>query len=187
MRPHEFVLLAMETMGGQVQGRTLLQKCVYFLAMLTDNLPLLDYGPHYYGPYSGIVSDAVGALRSLGFVDERRVGLGMSDRSGFEMARHDYSLTADGKKIAALKRQQHPKLSKQLQEAWGAIEKAGVLDYMTLSVAAKIHHILREVDAPITRSDVWQAAEKLGWSLRPDQAAAERFLMKLGLIEVQSE
>ena len=52
----------------RISGRTLLQKKLYFLSVL--NQEAFGYRPHYYGPYSQLVADNVGALCQAGFLKE---------------------------------------------------------------------------------------------------------------------
>ncbi|MGB2780353.1 MAG: hypothetical protein WBD63_02605, partial [Phycisphaerae bacterium] len=71
-----FVLLALHAVGGEIQGKTKLQKTIYFLGVMTGHLDDLGYRAHYYGPYSDDVADAVSRLRSVDFVDQSAAGCG---------------------------------------------------------------------------------------------------------------
>ena len=53
----DFVQLSLLAMGGQIQGKTNVQKKVYFLGLITDCLDDLGYRAHFYGPYSDEVAD----------------------------------------------------------------------------------------------------------------------------------
>src|SRR5579871_3048502 len=117
MNTYDFVHLTLHALGDQVRGKTKLQKMVYFTGILTGTIKDLGYGPHYYGPYSSEVTGAIGRLRGLGFVDENIVGGGAVDPSGFEVARHDFTLNDDGKKIAEIKAHDNPDLWKKIQNA----------------------------------------------------------------------
>jgi uncharacterized protein YwgA len=52
MDAKEFVQLSMLAMGSEIQGKTKLQKTVYFLGLMTGCLDDLGYRAHFYGPYS---------------------------------------------------------------------------------------------------------------------------------------
>ncbi len=70
MNTYDFVQLALYSLGGEIKGRTKLQKTIYFLAITSGADPHeFGFGPHFYGPYSEEVADAVDRLKSLGFVD----------------------------------------------------------------------------------------------------------------------
>ncbi len=82
MNTYDFVHLTLAAMGGEIQGRTKLQKTVYFLGVITDSLDGLGYRPHFYGPYSFEVADAIDQLKSLGFVDQNVATAGSAAESG---------------------------------------------------------------------------------------------------------
>jgi len=83
VEPYEFVQLAIMAAGGSISGKTKLQKTIYFLGVLTDDLAELGYRPHYYGPYSGVVAQAVDHLRTIGVLEQETVEVGAVDCQGF--------------------------------------------------------------------------------------------------------
>jgi len=185
MNPSDIVLLALEAMGGPVQGKTLAQKRLYFMAVLAGYEDALDYRPHYYGPYSAVVADAVGQNVSLGFVRQERTAYGAADPRGFEVARTDYALTRDGREVAHWMASQDPEVRRKLEAAWRRIYEAGDLDYMTLSVAAKIHHLLPKNGVPVRPEDLRESARCIGWELPADGIEkAVRFLQALAFVKI---
>jgi uncharacterized protein YwgA len=96
MKAYDFVHLVLHASGGRIQGRTKLQKVVYFAGVLTGMHEHLGYRAHYYGPYSSTVTAAVDELRALGFLEQRIASGGAIDSKGFEVARYDYALTDCG-------------------------------------------------------------------------------------------
>ena len=95
----DFVALTMLAAGGEVQGKTKLQKLVYFMGVLSEQLDELGYRPHFYGPYSDEVAYAIGQLCGIGVVDQNETEWGY-DRRGFEVKRYDYRLNEAGKQYA---------------------------------------------------------------------------------------
>jgi uncharacterized protein len=183
MNPYDFVHLALLAVGGQISGRTKLQKTVYFLGILTGSLDELGYRPHYYGPYSSTVADAVNRLKALGFVQQSSLHTGAVDDSGFEIARHDFGLTDEGKKIAEKKREQNPVAWKKIEHAVTRFKKGGEIDYMQMSVAAKTIFMLSEKGKPATAMELSESAKKLGWNPKAQEIADSiEFLKKLGLV-----
>jgi uncharacterized protein YwgA len=87
MTTYDFVHLVLFACGGQMSGRTKLQKTVYFVGALSGRLDELGYRAHYYGPYSSDVSAAVEDLRGLGFLTQRVASDGSHDSQGFEVTR----------------------------------------------------------------------------------------------------
>lgn len=183
---YDFVHLALHAMGGSIQGKTKLQKTVYFLGIITGCRDDLGYRPHFYGPYSDEVADAVGQLKALGFVDTTTSAWGI-DQRGFEVRRTDYTLNEDGKAIAAIKAEKLADLWKKLQDAVPMLAKAGDLDYMKLSVAAKTYFMLEKKGGGATRQDLVALANRFGWSVTAEQVQqAGDFLQDLGLVSATS-
>jgi uncharacterized protein YwgA len=184
---YDFVHLVLLAFDGTIQGRTKLQKTVYFVGALTDKLPNLGYGPYYYGPYSGEVTAAVHELRGLGFLQQTTASAGAVDPQGFEVARYDYCLTPEGRQIAQEKAEQYPDEWKRIQEAARRLRAIPDSDYVKLSIAAKMFYVLGlgEKGAGTVR-DLVEMTPRLGWTVSTDQMQeAARFLKSLGLIRLE--
>jgi uncharacterized protein YwgA len=184
MTPYDFVHLALLAVGGEIKGKTKLQKTMYFLGLLTGQVGELGYRAHYYGPYSDEVADAVSTLEGLGFVSSDVASVGALDPQGFEVRRTDFRLTQEGQAIARSKAGKHAGLFEQLRQAAGALKQAGEQDYVKLSIAAKTFFMLREKNAPATEGELEQLAKRFGWNVSPQQIGeAAEYLRKLGLAE----
>ena len=162
MDPRDAVMLAIEQEeSGELSGRTLLQKKLYFASVLTNE----DFGfvPHYYGPYSQSVADAVNSLAANHFVQERTETLPGEPNVFGERRRHSYSLTGDGQAVLAVidKLPDTEKWRKVLQ----IVNSHSVArDFNLLSVAAKIHIIVKAV-GKATRKDIRAQAKRYGWKI----------------------
>ncbi|MGH9427053.1 MAG: hypothetical protein ACRD2L_12215, partial [Terriglobia bacterium] len=55
----DLVLAAVEASGGQLQGRTRLQKLIYLTSAASGREAQLGYRANYYGPYSALVAGAL--------------------------------------------------------------------------------------------------------------------------------
>jgi uncharacterized protein len=186
MNAYDFVQLVLLALGGQICGRTKLQKTIYFLGVLTGTLEELGYRPHYYGPYSDAVAAAVNRLKSLGFVRESSLHTGTVDGEGFEVARHDFTLTDEGRAIAQQKAEQNTYIWQKIQKAVNRFQQGGDLDYMRMSVAAKTFFILSGSKKPATVAELSESAKKLGWNPKPQEISASvGFLEKLGLVSTK--
>ena len=181
----DFVLLALHAVGGEVRGKTKLQKTVYFLGLMTGRIDDLGYRAHYYGPYSDDVADAVSRLRSVGFVDQSAAGCGTVGKSGFEVCRYDFRLTDDGRQIAEAKAAEMPDVWKKLQRAVAALGKAGDLDYVRLSIAAKTYFMLGKKKGEATMAELAGLARRFGWKVTSHQVKeAAQYLSRLGLVKL---
>jgi uncharacterized protein YwgA len=182
METREFVLLVLQAVGGEIQGKTKLQKTVYFLGILTDHLEGLGYRAHFYGPYSDEVAGAVTLLKAIGVVDQNVVGGRSVDEAGFEVRRYDFRLNAQGQKLAAAKAKQYPEVRKRLEAATQTFNQAGDLDYMLLSVAAKTYFMLGQKKGEATEAELAALAPRFGWNVTPKEIReAAQYLNKLGL------
>lgn len=183
MNTYHFVHLTLAAMGGEIQGRTKLQKTVYFLGVITNSLDGLGYRPHFYGPYSAEVADAMDQLKSLGFVDQNVASAGSWDSAGFEVARYDYKLNDQGKAVADQKKQTHPEKWTKIEKAAAVLKKANKVDYVKLSIAAKTYFMLGEKKGNATEAELAELATKFGWSVTKKQVdEAATYLESLGLV-----
>jgi uncharacterized protein len=183
MTAYDFVHLTFLATGGRIEGRTKLQKTVYFFGLLTGQTEELGYGPHYYGPYSSDVAEAASRLVAIGFLDQNAKNFSSIDTNGFEVTRHDYALSDDGRVIAEKKAERNPDFWKCMQGAADRIHAAGDLDYIRLSVAAKTYFILNRAGRPVTPEEISTTAQSLGWNPTPAQVTeAADYLKKLGLV-----
>jgi uncharacterized protein YwgA len=186
MSPYDFVHLSILAVGDEIKGRTKLQKTIYFLGVLTETLPKLGYRPHFYGPYSDAVAASVNRLKSLGFLTENTVGAGAVGSSGFEIARRDFKLTEEGKRIAQEKAVRNLDVWKGIKSVAVQFLEAGDVDYMKMSVAAKTFFILSNSGKPATPTELSYSASRLGWNPTPQEVEESiEFLQKLGLVKAK--
>ena len=143
---------------GVVRGRTLIQKKMYFLSVLADE----DFGfrPHFYGPYSSMVSTALGTLIEADFIEETRFPYGISTDFG-EMNRFDYSLSESGQCVVS----QRPEVVSPFRPYVDKINDSGIAsDINTISIAAKVHFILAD-QGESTIVQIRKQADNLGWNI----------------------
>ena len=98
-------------------------------------------------------------LKSLGFVQESVVSSGAINSAGFEIARHDFSLTEEGARVALHKSQKNEKPWQKIKAAVDRFKQAGEIDYMEMSVAAKTVYMLAKEDKPATVLELSESAK----------------------------
>ena len=161
---------------GIVRGRTLIQKKMYFLSVLTRE----DFGfrPHFYGPYSSMVSTALGTLIEADFIEETRVRYGIPTTFG-EMNRFDYSLSESGRHVIS----QRPEIVDPFRPYVDRINESGIAsDINNISIAAKVHFILAD-QGEATIGQIRQQADNLGWNIsRRSVDRVVDYLGKLNLV-----
>ncbi|NQT14067.1 MAG: hypothetical protein HQ582_15040 [Planctomycetes bacterium] len=183
METSDFVLLALSACDGEIKGKTKLQKTVYFLGLLTECSDVLAYHAHFYGPYSDKVVDALARLKAIQVLEEDSQPCGGTDERGFEVRRFDFRLNDQGRMFAETKAKQNPHLWERITTAVKAFRKAGNLDYVSLSVAAKTYYMLRQKEGRATEEELASLAPRFGWNVTSRQIHdAADYLQKLGLV-----
>ena len=177
------LVLAYKAFDGDMRGKTLLQKRVYFLSVMLGID--MGYEAHYYGPYSEKVATLNSELKSMGFISEASSAWGY-DQRGFEMARHDFKLTEVGCRLADRKVATQMQIWTNIQNAASVVRKAGDLDYMELSIAAKAYYVLNKLNGRATLEDIAEMLPKFGWSVAKEQLQkATDFLANANLLTKQ--
>lgn len=178
----ELVLLAVNCEKVLLRGRTLLQKVAYFVNELEDCG--ISFFPHYYGPYSRQIADAVDGTVATGLLKEVQTDFNFPKSDFLEFRRYDYHLTKAGKKYVELIQDEDPKRSKQICKTLSRIHRELGHDYQTLSIAAKTYHILKNENHPMYSSEISKAARNIGWKLSEEQVNHVcKFLVRLDLIK----
>ncbi len=163
-----------------LRGRTLLQKKIYFLSELKG----VDHGfrPHYYGPYSSLVTENLDILVSARFLKEVTETFS-TDRNIFgEIRRHTYSLTPDGDIIMDEIRKEAGYTDwKQRLDTLNSHSLAS--DFNTLSIAAKVYYIVNR-QGRTTTEQIQEVAKEYDWDIDDSRIEDVRsFLEDLSLIK----
>ena len=89
------------------------------------------------------------------------------------------------KEMATAKSRQHADVWQQLEWAAETFSRAGDLDYMLLSVAAKTYFMLGEKKGAATEPELAALAPRFGWNVTAKEIRqAAGYLDKLGVVQV---
>lgn len=181
----EAILLALDAAGGKVEGRTAIQKVMYFIATaLEDDL---GHQAHYYGPYSRPVEYTLTQEGLAEDLEETVERFPSWYGSGPDIRKYTYELTEQGQNEAAEIKEQREREADVISRTVAAVKEAVPdLDQQALSMAAKIHFIVTQADREKTRvSELPKLAEELGWRLtNPQVDQAVELLKKLDLVSL---
>jgi len=181
MLSRNVVLLTLDAFGGKTPGKTLLQKRMFFLGEILNKS--FGYRPHYYGPYSDDIATDVTLLENYGFLEAKTYEYGVAGGGGFEVRRFDYRLTEEGQKAVQWLKEEYPEEAKSIENAAHCIEKAGEINYMDLSIAAKAYFILKKNPQPMASKEITAEAKNFSWHVEdPQIQSAVGFLEKLGMV-----
>ena len=183
-RERDVVLaIAAYSRSEKIEGRTLLQKLAYFL----NELAKLDipFEPGYYGPYSEAIANATDSLVTLGFLKETEERYPGGPSNVFEPRKYTYKLTEDGKTVFENVAAQDAPFFSSLQEAMSRITGSEECDYVFLSIAAKMAHILKsQKPESMSKDEIMSVARELRWELSEESIEkAADFLIGLGLVK----
>jgi hypothetical protein len=184
LKPRAIILLAIDAFGGQIDGKTLLQKRLYFTEILLRENLGLDFDAHYYGPYSAILNSELSTLKLQCQLREEASTYGYADDSGFEMRRFRYELTQEGRAAVEWLRHNYTDEAGRVTDAARRVVAAGDLNYMDLSFAAKSYWILCQLRKPLSDADIAKEATRFGWEVKPPQVhRGVEFLRQVGLVQ----
>jgi uncharacterized protein YwgA len=160
-----------------------MQKLAYF-AGLGLGTPL-GHRPHFYGPYSSRVEDALEQAVIAGHLHEtvERISGWSGDEP--DVLKYTYDLTAEGRKRTAVLISAHKQEAQRISSAVDAIRSVlPSLNQKMLSSAAKAYLILNESDGPVREDEIPDLARRLGWELTPAQVTETvKLLENLGLVD----
>jgi uncharacterized protein YwgA len=161
------ILLITHAAGDRVGGRTIMQKLAYFTGLGLNTA--LGHRPHYFGPYSSRVEDAVANAVIAGELHEtvERVA---DWRGGPDVLKYTYDLTTSGKTRVDRLIEHNSAEWDGVRDAVQAIQAVlPGLDQKTLSAAAKTYLIISESDEGVDEGEIPVLAKRLGWELDAGQ------------------
>lgn len=178
--PRDLVLLIVHATGGELHGRTTLQKLAYFVAW--SNGRDAGHAAHFFGPFSPAIEDGTMLAVIAGELDEtiKRVP---DWRGGPDLRQYIYRLTAAGQERVQEVSIFDPELAGAVARVVeSARSHVPDLSQRTLSTAAKIALIVRR-EGSIEVGRIPVLASKLGWLLTPsDVDQTIGLLTEFGLV-----
>lgn len=167
------VFLAALHAGSKGLLRTQLQKILYFASqkgVLEDS-----FGPGYFGPFSPNIANSTESLVNKNFLEEKIEYF--PGTIGYR-----YRLSDDGKKVVSMLREKYTRANgKGLRRVVTICKDQGI---RSLSIAAKVHYILKTMRVPMTSEEIAAQAKILNWDLSGDEVeAASKLLRDLDLIK----
>ena len=172
----EAIELVLISNDGMINGRTVLQKIIYFVTLKVPN-SRIEYEPQYFGPYSADVAATLAELRSMGYVYE----IPMRDGSH---TRYEYGITPHGQEDAKIPQELHSKQTLEIiKKIIADCKESGSLDPDVLSHAAKVHYATtnygrRHIPKPKTDEEIRNAAHKFGWGISVDDVVTGKALLR---------
>lgn len=180
MTSYDFILFSLLASGGEVQGRTKLQKSLFFIGALTGVLEDLNFHSHFYGPYSEEIASSLTRLKAHGLVTESSSYC--NGLVGPERAQHKIMLSDEGREVAKMKADRNQEGWKRVSRATEILAQAGDLDYMELSFAAKAFFQSSPKGSTSSEEELRKHVQNVGWGSEEHEIQKSMgFLSRLGL------
>lgn len=158
----DIILMLFKASDYRISGKTKIQKQCYFLSIKINED--MQFQPHYYGPFSPIVDDALNELIGIGFIEQTKIHWSINNM-GFEKILYDYELTEGGKQIATILATNDTITYKKIDNFIKTLKELEDLNYMQLSVAAKAYFILKAEGKNMTFDEITKKSEQFNWHL----------------------
>lgn len=174
MQAAELVLSVLGSSAKPIDGRTAIQKIVYFASIKTG--VDVGYTPHFYGPYSPIVAQTAENLESTGYITEE------SRLTTHDRVMYSYSLSDDGAKVVDLIRKREPSNYVKAKKVVDTCRKIVKNNINVLSWAAKVYFLLSQKGSEISCDEVVEKGKEFGWQLSSKEIdSGAKLLVGLGL------
>ena len=166
---------------GVIEGRTAIQKLVYFETLKIPSLSPCIFHHHFYGPFSREVASSLEDFSAFSYVNE-------IVHSGF-FDSYTYEMTTKGKKYALKKKEKFPKEDEIISNIVKTCKEFCDLKSTPLSYAAKSYYILTSTEegrkGKYTKEDVRSVGKNFDWNISQDDVEiGVSLLQKLHLVEL---
>ena len=179
MNVYDVIALTIHSNDMMIEGRTVMQKLIYFNSIKIPTIQIQSYAHHFYGPFSSEVATALEEMFALSYLNK-------IIHSGFYDS-YTYLLTAKGKKFANNLTLEHPKEHTQISKIVKKCREFCELKPEPLSFAAKAHHILvntKKTRGKYSLSDVQDVAKDFDWNIsKKDVKIGMSLLEELGFVQ----
>ncbi len=180
--PKDLILLLLSANGGQIDGRTALQKLSYFAGQSIG----MDLGfmPHYYGPFSSEIESSTDISVYEDLVTETVQRIPFLDPiSSFEPKKYHYQLTERGREYIRTQGLESRPEFMRIKRLVREIKEIVGLNPKPLSAAAKIHYLVSAEGQYITTEDIKEKALDVGWDLTGSEIeGVGNLLIRLGFL-----
>ena len=182
MNVYDTITLTIYSNDGIINGRTTIQKLIYFNSIKISNVDIQTYTHYFYGPFSSEVAIALEKMVILSYVNE-------ISYSGFYDT-YKYQLTEKGKQYAKRLLLEYPQEFKKISDIVIKCKKFCELKPKPLSFAAKAYYILINTDegrkGKYDLDDVRDVAENFDWSISTeDVKTGVSLLQELNLVQTK--
>jgi hypothetical protein len=174
MQGSELVISVLGCSSKPIDGRTAIQKIVYFASIKTR--VDLSHKPHFYGPYAPTVAGLLESLVSMGYIAEE------SRLTAHDRTMYSYSIAGDGRRLVEETRKRESANYAKIKFVVDLCWKIARNNIYVLSWAAKVYFLLKQRGEKISDTQAIEMGKQFGWKLSTSQIeSGVKLLQALGL------
>ncbi len=174
------ICLTLAANNNEIEGRTVIQKLIYFEMQKIKEINIMPHLAYYYGPFNSEVADGLGMLVYLGIITERIVPETYPTWA--------YRVEGDkGKSVIEKLKRDKQNTYKKIKDVVQICKDCCSLKQNPLSIAAKIHYIFLDVETKnMLYKDISDATENFGWEITDDEVdSGAQLLEQLDLARIK--
>ena len=181
MNVYDVIALTIHSNNDIIEGRTAIQKLIYFVSNMVSGIEIKPYRHYFYGPFSREIASALEEMSACSYLNE-------IVRSKFYEI-YEYGLARKGLEYAQDVSRRYPSEFEKISDIVGTCSKFCGLEANPLSYAAKAHYVLTNTDGgrsgQYTTEDVSHVAANFDWKISPQDAeTGVSLLRELSLVQV---
>ena len=174
--------LTLTANGGEIAGRTTLQKLIYFETVKIPEIsPAGPYFAYFYGPFNRDVANSLERMVFYDILDERMTGTNHTS--------YVYKVSTKGTKIINKLADEFRQTLAKIKELIGTCDKCCGLDQNSLSFAAKVHYMRdtqKTIGRSLSRDEIVRLGKSFGWKIsKSDIEKGSELLEQLKLVKIR--
>ena len=177
---YDTICLTLAANDSQINGRTVLQKLIYFEMAKIPEIDIESHIAYFYGPFNRQVAQGLETLVHLDVLNERR-----SKKGNFA---YEYSILERGQPATEDLKTENKKVFEKIKNIVQICKDYCKLNPNPLSFAAKVHYMLSQRDCKkgVTENDAIEMAKSFGWDITDeDVKSGAELLEKLELVKIR--
>ncbi len=150
------ICLTLSANNGEITGRTVLQKLIYFETIKISEIKLSEpYFAYFYGPFNKSVANSLGRMVFYGILSEDRV------KSGYT-----YKIAPKGEEIVKKTTLEFAIIFKSVKSLVKTCKQHCNLDPDSMSFAAKLHYMQKSQEiTKYSESELVALGDTFGWEI----------------------
>jgi len=176
---YDTICLTLAANDSQINGRTTLQKLIYFEMAKIPEINIKPHIAYFYGPFNRQVAHGLETFVYLDILSERRFKKGYSA--------YEYSILERGQHVIEDLKTENKEVFEKIKNIVQICKEHWIKSH-SLSFTAKVHYMLSIQDCKngVTENDTIAMADSFGWDITEDDVkSGAKLLEKLELVKIR--